>query len=154
MAQPQAPTPSRRSRRKWPFVLLGIAALIVIIAVASGGKDTGTQPGTVAAPTSTTGATDAATQTQAPPPAPAEPANSIGPGTYVVGKEVQAGTYHTTGPADASVPICYWARLKDTSGDMSAIITNGTPQGPTTVTISKGDGAFETSGCATWTKTH
>jgi hypothetical protein len=59
------------------------------------------------------------------------------------------GKYKTPGP-DGGLPLCYWARLMDTSGDSDAIITNGNAQGPTTVTISKTDAAFETQ-CA-WTK--
>jgi hypothetical protein len=41
---------------------------------------------------------------------------------------------------------------KDTSGSFAAIIANGNPEGPTTVTISKSDGAFPTSGRKTWQK--
>ncbi|KAA2256729.1 hypothetical protein F0L68_26105 [Solihabitans fulvus] len=89
------------------------------------------------------------------PPAPttaAGPATEIAPGTYVVGVDIAAGTYRTKGPADSRVPFCYWARLKDTSGNIDAITANGNPQGPTTVTVAATDKAFETSGCSTWTK--
>lgn len=84
------------------------------------------------------------------PPAASGPATTIGPGTYVVGTDIVAGTYRTSG-STSSFP-CYWSRLKDTSGDFAAILTNGTPTGPTTVTISASDGAFQTSGCNTWAK--
>jgi hypothetical protein len=47
---------------------------------------------------------------------------------------------------------CYWARLKDTSGGFVVITVNRNPEGPTTVPISKSDGAFQTSGCKTWQK--
>jgi hypothetical protein len=83
-------------------------------------------------------------------PAPTGPVTSFTSGTYVVGTDIVAGTYKTTG-STSSLP-CYWARRKDTSGDFAAIIANGNPSGPTTVTISKSDGAFETSGCDTWQK--
>jgi hypothetical protein len=85
------------------------------------------------------------------PPTASGPATAIGAGTYVVGSDIVAGTYKTAGPAAGSFG-CYWARLKDTSGEFAAIITNGGAQGPTTVTISGSDGAFQTSGCNTWTK--
>lgn len=68
------------------------------------------------------------------PAAPAGPVTSFSDGTYVVGEDIQPGTYKTTGPANG---MCYWARLKDTSGSFSSIIANGAPQGPATVTISK-----------------
>jgi hypothetical protein len=83
-------------------------------------------------------------------PAPSGPATSIDGGTYVVGSDIEAGTYRTTGSA-SGLP-CYWARLKDTTGEFSSIITNGSPTGQATVTIKSTDGAFETAGCGTWQK--
>ncbi|MQA13107.1 MAG: hypothetical protein GEV09_02770 [Pseudonocardiaceae bacterium] len=80
--------------------------------------------------------------------APAE--GSIGPGVHVVGTDIEPGSYRTDGPSDPAFPYCYWARLSDTTGDFESIITNGNPQGPATVTIEPGDGAFDTSGCAAW----
>lgn len=68
-----------------------------------------------------------------------------GDGVFVV-EDIEAGTYRTDGG-----PLCYWARLSDTSGDFDALITNGLPEGPATVTIQDSDGAFESSGCPDWT---
>lgn len=83
-------------------------------------------------------------------PAQAPKAGTIpGNGTYVVGTDIQPGTYKSAGPASV---ICYYARLKDTSGDFQSIISNNTSQGAATVTIAASDGAFETTGCQTWTK--
>jgi hypothetical protein len=78
------------------------------------------------------------------------PLASFGPGTYVVGSDIYPGVYRTAGPS--STFSCYRARLKDTSGEFSSIITNGSSQGQTTVTIKPSDGAFETSGCKIWQK--
>ncbi|MFJ9849595.1 hypothetical protein [Streptomyces sp. NPDC101150] len=72
----------------------------------------------------------------------------IGEGTYIVGDEIEPGTYKTDGGDN-----CYWARLTSTSGDLDAIIANGLPQGTGYVTIAPSDKAFETSGCGDWTKT-
>jgi hypothetical protein len=92
-------------------------------------------------------------------PAAAAPAAASGPlttfssGTYEVGTgdgQVASGKYKTAGPGADSYGSCYWARLKNTDGDFDSIITNGNAEGPTTVTISKTDGAFETR--CTWTK--
>ena len=71
-----------------------------------------------------------------------------GDGTFLVGEDIQPGTYQTDGGGEFG---CYWARLSDTSGEFEGIIANGNPQGPTTVTISASDAAFETSGCSEWT---
>lgn len=86
--------------------------------------------------------------------APAKPKGVTipGDGTFVVGEDVQPGTYKTGGPEESVVPNCYWARLKSTSGDFEDIITNGNAQGPTTVTIAAGDGAFQSTGCQEWVK--
>lgn len=84
------------------------------------------------------------------PAAPTGPLTSFGAGTYEVGKDVEPGVYRTAG-SGGSVP-CYWARLNDTNGEFGSIIANGTPTGPTTVTIKTSDAAFETQGSCNWTK--
>lgn len=117
--------------------------VLFIVASVSGGGSTTSQSTTV--PTADSGAPEMTN-----PPTPSGPVTSFGPGTYVVGTDIVAGTYKTAGSASDSP--CYWARLRNTSGELSAIITNGNPEGPTTVTISKSDGAFETSGCQQWHK--
>jgi len=79
--------------------------------------------------------------------------NGITSGTYEVGVDIEPGKYKTAGPADTRYwPMCYWARLKDTSGELGSIIANDNIRGQTTVTIKPGDGAFETNGCQPWVK--
>ncbi|NRQ33982.1 hypothetical protein HII36_19305 [Nonomuraea sp. NN258] len=70
----------------------------------------------------------------------------------VVGKDIQPGTYRTTGPV-AGGAACYWARMSGTSGSMSDVIDAGMPPGAATVTIQATDKAFSTAGCAPWTRT-
>jgi hypothetical protein len=105
-------------------------------------------------PSSTTGPvpTQEHTAQAADPPAPTGPATSFGDGTYVVGTDIVPGTYKTSGPAPGGIDICYWSRLKDTTGNFDTIIANDVGKGPTTATISRSDGAFKTSGCNTWQK--
>ena len=81
----------------------------------------------------------------------ADPVDLFGPGTYLVGTDIQSGTYRTTGPSHSG-GSCYWSRLTDTSGDVDTTITDGSGQGPTTVTIKESDRAFSTSGCTQWEK--
>ncbi|MFF7647087.1 hypothetical protein [Streptomyces canus] len=76
-----------------------------------------------------------------------------GDGTYVVGEDIRPGTYRTDGPGDSAIPNCYWAPLSGTSGELNEIIANGNTTGPTTVTISASDEAFQTTGCKTWKRT-
>ena len=67
-------------------------------------------------------------------------------GTWLVGTDIQPGTYRSS-----SDPSCYWARLTNTSGDFDAILANGNGENQT-VTITKSDKAFESVHCAPWTK--
>ncbi|MEV3979885.1 hypothetical protein [Nonomuraea sp. NPDC049758] len=84
-------------------------------------------------------------------PGPAQTGPMAGMRTFVVGVDMQPGTYRTTGPVAGSTN-CFWARLNSTSPDLGAVINAGAPTGPASVTIEPGDKAFQTAGCAQWTK--
>lgn len=77
---------------------------------------------------------------------PEGPLASIDEGTYLVGEDVKAGSYKTSGPSDG---MCYWARNSDDSGELKSIIANDILKGPGRVTLNKGE-IFETNGCDTW----
>jgi hypothetical protein len=77
---------------------------------------------------------------------PSGPLTSIDEGTYLVGEDVEAGSYKTAGPTTS---MCYWSRNKDDSGEFGAIIANDIVHGPGRVTLNKGE-IFETNGCETW----
>lgn len=78
-------------------------------------------------------------------------ANSITQdGTYVVGKDIKAGTWHTDGQSDAGG--CYWERDRNLDGDLDSIISNNNITGPSTVSVHHGDAAFQVSGGCTWTR--
>lgn len=130
------------SHRVMSVVGMGLALLGVIVGFVVTNAAANSISKTLNAPTAT-----------APGPAASGPLTSLGSGTYPVGiaaDDVTPGTYRTAGSA-SSFP-CYWAREKDTTGELGSIIANGTPTGPTTVTVKSSDGAFETMGCQTWTK--
>lgn len=77
--------------------------------------------------------------------------SGITSGTWIVGDDIEPGTYRTQGPASAGAfGSCYYARLSGTSGELDDVIANDNSQGPTTVTISASDEAFETNGCQPW----
>lgn len=65
-------------------------------------------------------------------------------GVYVVGKDIPAGVYHTSGGSD-----CYYATLGST--DTSNILDNNIVSGPATVNLS-GAYALDISGGCTWTR--
>lgn len=68
--------------------------------------------------------------------------------TYVVGRDLQPGTYHTAGP-ESGFSMCFWARLRAAGG---GVLATGMPTGPVSVTIQAADGAFQTGGCKEWTR--
>ncbi len=73
--------------------------------------------------------------------------STIGEGTFIVGEDIKPGRYKARADGDGS---CYWARMKDDSGDSDSIIANNITDGSASVTIKESDGAFETSGCTPW----
>ena len=80
----------------------------------------------------------------------ATPAQAIPDGMARVGIDVMPGTWQTNGPAGAD---CYFARLKNFSGEFSGIIANGLGKTPQVVTILPTDVGFKSDGCTGWTKT-
>ena len=72
-----------------------------------------------------------------------EDATVPGDGTFVVGEDIQPGTYKSDGQSG-----CYWARLSGLGGDLGDIIANDNTDGPVTITVAPSDAALELSGCA------
>lgn len=79
-------------------------------------------------------------------PEPEDKTSFPGSGTFLVGEDIEPGTYATDGGSG----MCYWARLSGLSGEFDDIITNGIPDGQGYVTIAATDVAFETTSCGTW----
>ncbi len=84
----------------------------------------------------------------APEPEPVGPKTEFaGDGTFLVGKDIEPGTYRGN---EAGGKMCYWTRLSGLSGEMGDMIANDIAQGPTVVTIKATDKAFETKRCGAW----
>ncbi|MFI9615373.1 hypothetical protein ACIHCM_27470 [Streptomyces sp. NPDC052023] len=164
--QPTRPRPSRR--KAWlthgatAFVALAVGAGI------GGDGDSGATDGSAAPAPAVTVTKTAAPDAGEPEPAVTvtekvsvtpKPAKKPGPATmvegegqYLVGEDMQAGTYKTAGPDKSGfIDNCYWARTKNASGEFEAIIANDNLQGQGRVTVNKGE-YFETNGCQEWTK--
>ena len=75
----------------------------------------------------------------------ASPLAAIPEGTWMIGPEVQPGTYTAPGG-----DLCYWARLSGFGGSFDEIIANDLGGGRMIVTIAPSDAGFATSGCGTW----
>lgn len=77
----------------------------------------------------------------------------IGDGTWLVGTDIQPGTYRSPG-ATPRINFCWWGRLSDTTGDAHAITASGTANAgeQIVVTISPADRAFKATNCEPFVK--
>lgn len=161
---PQVAQPPQKKRAALKIAVGAVCACTVfgLGAAVGGGGAEGKEAGARPAPTVTVTFTAKPVPASADKPGrAAEPAEkaaaaegldtTVGQGSYLVGEDIAAGTYKTGGPTASDVPLCYWARAKDSSGEVGSIIANGTPEGPSRVTVNKGE-TFETNGCKQWTK--
>lgn len=173
IAEPATPT----KRRRWPWIVAVIAALLAGIGLgAAGASDpTGERAKAVAAREETVAqqeqdlqertdsektalddrktqldrqSADLARRERELLPKEQEAAkNTIeGDGIFLVGKDINPGTYRNSGTSG-----CYWKRSSGTSGDFDEILANGNESGPAVVTIQPGDVAFTSKRCGTWT---
>ena len=109
-------------------------------------------PITTAIPTLTPTPTPVPTATAIPSPTPMPtptptpvPAQGFGEGTWIVGSDIQPGTY-AAGPG---LEFCSWKRLSGFSGDFDDIIARGISPRPI-VTILATDAGFTSDGCNRW----
>lgn len=148
--QPNAPT--RRGGRWLTYSLTAFVALLLGIVIGSsdeaGTNAAGPRPTITVTEMEDAALADTVAETE-----PEQTAEESGPlttvpgdGQYLVGEEIKPGTYKTSGTDGFT---CYWARLKDASGEFGAIIANGNVSGQTRVALKKGE-YFETKGCQDW----
>ena len=146
---------SRASDRRSLGCLVAIGVLLLVIVVTVLLARNGVFDGFVGQNESNTGSASPAPASVQEPAAGAR--TSFGDGAWLVGPEVEPGTYRTDGPSSR----CYWALLAEFNNvkaflDRSAAASNADP-GPEVgadqvivVRIREGDAGFETSGCGTW----
>jgi hypothetical protein len=72
-------------------------------------------------------------------PAPDQPYTEIGPGTYIIGRDIEAGTWK--GQA-AEGDMCYWERMSCVQGTFDCIITNNNAEGQFFVEVAPSDVAL------------
>ncbi len=75
------------------------------------------------------------------------PASSFGDGTFVIGTDIQSGTYRNSGGEN-----CYYARLSGFGGTNNDITANDNTNSSAIVTIQSTDKGFTSQRCGTWTK--
>jgi hypothetical protein len=146
-----SPTPS-------PAKLPLVAGLSVALTLGAGVGVVATTspralPAVVTAPvtvTVTASASPAPTVTVPAPPttsgraAPAGPVSRFADGTYLVGTDVEAGSYRSTGPAQGGNGHCYWARLR--ANGASKIVADELTTGAARFTARKGE-YVQVAGC-------
>lgn len=99
------------------------------------------------ATSTSTNATPTATKSPSPSPSPKPHFTTFGNGTWVVGKDIQAGTYRTRHNSSG----CYFARLRGFGGTIDDIIANDNTFAPVVVTIAPSDAGFQSQRCDQWT---
>ena len=77
-------------------------------------------------------------------PAPAALSSKIGPGTYMVGRDIAPGTYRGKAGADV-MESCYWERLSGLGGVFDDIIANDNAMGSFFVNVGASDLALNTA---------
>ncbi|MCE4161620.1 hypothetical protein GN300_06825 [Rhodococcus sp. Ni2] len=80
----------------------------------------------------------------------AAPTKISGYGGFLVGSEVEPGTYSTSGGVHGGT--CTWARLVFASNGAPVPVEQGQGLKPMTVTIKSSDSAFVTDSCGVWEK--
>jgi hypothetical protein len=148
-ARPQAPDPDPESTSPIAFfAVVGVATLVVILcglgATMSGLFDFAkNSKGPLAAATS-----DPAADVSA-----RVPATTFPDGQWLVGGDVQAGTYSVTVPAGS--PGCHWERNASTDGTASAVLDSGNGGAGEVIVVSvkDTDKIFQSKSCGTWHRT-
>lgn len=147
--QSSPPQPPKRKMRgrTWAIIIAIVLVLGVIGAISNAGNpNTGTSTNTTPQAANTQASQAQATPTATPKPKPQFA--HFGDGMFVVGKDIQPGTYRTREGSSN----CYYARLRGFGGSISDIIANENTDDPAIVTIARGDKGFESRNCGTWTK--
>jgi hypothetical protein len=72
---------------------------------------------------------------------------AFGDGIFIVGTDVGAGTYQSSGGSG-----CYYARLAGFTGSMEETLANENTDSPAIVTIMPTDAGFKSARCGTWTR--
>ena len=134
-------------RRSLHFAIMVGLTLPALTVACAGTGDAGPEP-TV---------TITETETQVVPPTYEEPVQevpegSVSEGTYLVGTDVEAGTYRTDGPDGTDwLDWCYFERSTDDSGSLESIIDNDNLSGPGRFTVKDGQ-VLKLSGSCVWEK--
>jgi hypothetical protein len=137
--------PAQRPRRRWPAAVGGLAAGLAVGtagAVAIVGVTADRSPAIAPAAVATSPTFTANVSV------PGRTLTAFRDGTWQIGVDIVPGTYTSAGSAG---PACFHALRTSMAG--GGVVNSAVSTGPATVVLTEADGWFETSGCATWTRT-
>jgi hypothetical protein len=141
------PAPKREFSSPFAFVGVVVVGALVIIGCVLGTSMSGlfTFSGTGAAAADATPSGGGETARIA--------GTSFQDGQWLVGGDIQAGTYAVTVPADSNG--CTWERNASTNGTASSVLESGGGKAgdKMVVGINPTDKVFQASGCGTWHRT-
>lgn len=80
------------------------------------------------------------------------PTGKVAPsdGIYIVGTDIEPGTYRSSPTLQNGYPFCTWQRLSGLGGTLSEAIAIENQEGQAFVTIAPSDVAFKTQSCQPW----
>ncbi len=133
----QTEQPKKKIYTRWWFWVLVVIILLILNGMFS--HDSISTQQSFSSSTNTTANTQSTST-------PKTPLTSFGDGTYIVGTDIEAGTYHTSGGQ-----FCSYERLSGFGGTDADIIAIENPNGSAIVTIAPTDKGFLSANCGTWT---
>jgi hypothetical protein len=139
-----------RKSPKWPWV----AGVVVLLLIIIGSTSKSAPKSNTTTPSVATSASQAAAPTNPAPPAkPSGPATSFGDGTWVVGDEIQPGTYRSAGATPGLFDLCSASTHTGDAADGSIIDWKTANAGePVRIKVSGPAKSVEAHGCETFTK--
>lgn len=145
MSEPsQSPSlPDRFRRLSWQgrlaVIVGGAVALVFVFGAVNGPQDAGPER---------VSRSDSRAAVELSASAAATPDGQIGEGVWLVGSDVEPGTYRSAGATDGD--YCMWSRHSSAAGGImdDIIASDGDYAGQMVVTIEPGDVLFRTGGCA------
>jgi hypothetical protein len=148
-ARPEAPEPDREASSPIAFIaVIGVATLVVVLcglgATMSGLFDFAKGSTAPAAAATSVAASDAGARV---------PKAAFADGQWLVGGDIQPGTYSVT--VVAGSPGCTWERNASTDGTATSVLEsgNGTESEAIVVDIKDTDKVFQSKNCGTWRRT-
>ncbi|MGD9527132.1 hypothetical protein [Pseudonocardia sp.] len=148
--------PAPKPKPKWPWIAGGVVFLLFIIGV-SGNRQTTTAPtatpATIPAAPTVTRADSTTPAAAAAPPVASGPQTSFGDGTWVVGEDIEPGTYKSTGAKPGIIEFCSVTTLAGDTSDSDIIdwVTANANE-PVRIKVTGKVKAVKATGCEDFTK--